>query len=190
MRLAVILLATLIGQAPPRPLGGRPPGVASGPLEKSAYFVFIDREYIFTIEVVKPGVPILNFVCMGDKESNLLAKDVTVALENRKVAGRIFLVDTGDPKQPLATPTMRIRPRSSFGTRVDGDFGDAKEFYGVTIRLGGEEFRLIPVSSLDFENLALKIGKLNLGSPDFSDDWRVLGIQVLGTRVPVRSKRY
>jgi hypothetical protein len=171
---------------PPRPLGEQTPKAGSQPLEKSGCFAFIDREYIFTLEVVKPGVPLLNFVCMGEKQSSLLAKEIRVALGSRRVPGKLFVVDTGDPKEPLVTPILRIKPRSSFGVRLDGEFGDAKEFYGVSVRLGSEDFRLVPLSSFDFENLALKINKLNLGSPDFSDDWRVLKIESLGTRVPAR----
>ena len=111
---------------------------------------------------------------------------VCTALENRKVTGKVFVVDTGDPKQPLVTPMLRIRPRSSFGVRLDGDFAGAKEFHGVTLRLGSEEFKLAPLGSFDFENLALKIGRLNLGSPDFTDDWRVLNLEALGTRIALR----
>ncbi len=181
-----MLAAAILAQAAPRPLGAQAPKAAGQPLEKSAYFAFIDREYIFTLEVVKPGVPIVNFVCMGDKQSSLLAKEIRITLENRKVVGKIFSVDTGDPKEPLITPLLRINPRSSFGVRLDGDFGDATEFYGVTVRLGSDDFKLVPLTSFDFENLALKINKLNLGSPDFDDDWRVLKIETLGTRVPAR----
>ena len=185
MFLLMLLLAHL-GQLPPRPLGGQAPRADSKPLEKSGYFAFVDREYVFTLEVVKPGVPILNFVCTGEKQSNLLAKEIRIALDNRKVPGRLFVVDTGDPKEPMVTPTIRIRPKSSFGMRLEGEFGNATEFYGVTLRLGTDDFKLVPLTSLDFENLALKINRLNLGSPDFSDDWRVLKIEALGTRVPVR----
>ncbi len=176
----------LLLQLPPRPLAGQVPKADGQRLEKSAYFAFIDREYIFTLELVKPGVPLVNFVCMGDKKSTLLAKEIRVGLENRKVPGRLFFVDTGDPKEPMKTPLLRINPRSSFGVRLDGDFGEAREVYSVNLRLGSDDFRLVPLSSLDFENLALKINKLNLGSPDFSDDWRVLKIEPLGTRVPAR----
>ncbi len=176
----------LLVQLPPRPLAGQAPKGDGQPLEKSAYFAFIDREYIFTLEMVKPGVPLVNFVCMGDKRSSLLAKEIRVGLDNRKVPGKLFFVDTGDPKEPMRTPLLRINPRSSFGVRLDGDFGNAKEFYSVALRLGSDDFRLVPLSSLDFENLALKINKLNLGSPDFSDDWRVLKIEPLGTRVSGR----
>ena len=50
----------------------------------------------------------------------------------------------------------------------------------------GEDFKLVPLTSFEFENLALKINRLNLGSPDFSDDWRVLKLDTLGARVPAR----
>jgi hypothetical protein len=186
MGFTVMLIVALLAQLPPKPLGGQVPKTDSRSLEKSAYFAFVDREYIFTIEVVKPGVPLLNFVCIGEKQSSLLAKEIRITLENRKVSGKLFVIDTGDPKQPVITPIMRIRPRSSFGVRLDGEFGEAGEFYGVTVRLGTEDFKLVPLTSLDFENLALKINKLNLGSPDFSDDWRVLKIEILGTRVPAK----
>ena len=46
------------------------------PLEKSAYFAYVDREFIFTVEVVKPGIPILNFVSMVDREEKLRPKNI------------------------------------------------------------------------------------------------------------------
>jgi hypothetical protein len=77
-----------------------------------------------------------------------------------------------------------MRPRSSFGVRIQGDFGDARELWGVTIRVGEEDFKLAPVSSLVFENLVLKVNKINLASPDFRDDWQALKLEVIGMRGP------
>jgi hypothetical protein len=174
------LIAGLLGQAPLPQVSKEP----SQPLEKSAYFAFVDRDYIFTIEVVKPGVPLFNFVSMVDKESNLLAKQVRITLATRKVPARFFLVDTGDPKEPVIAPSVRMRPRSSFGVRIQGDFGDEKELWGISVRIGEEDFRMVPLTAFDFENLVLKVNRLNLGSPDFSDDWRVLKLDYLGSRIP------
>jgi hypothetical protein len=168
------------GQAPSPPPG--PPG----PLDRSGAFAFVDREYIFTLEMVKPGIPMLNFVSMSDKERVLSAKLVRITLESRKVPGKFFMVDTGNPKEPVIVPSVRVRPRSSFGVRLQGEFGEQREVAGVTIGIGEEDFRLVPLASLDFENLALKINRLNLGSPDFRDDWRVLKLEVMGERVPAR----
>lgn len=168
----------------PQAAGPAPDG--SRLLEKSAYFAFADRDYIFTIEIVKPGVPLLNFVSMTDEDIKLPAKNVRVNPGNRKIAGRLFTIETGDIRQPMSVASLTLHPRSSFGVRLDGDFGDAKEFIAVTIRLGAEELKLAPLTHFDFEGLVLKVNNINLNSPDFSDDWRVLKLQKLGSRTPAR----
>ncbi len=155
-------------------------------LEKSRYLAFVGRDFIFTLEMYKPGVPIFNFVSMVDTEYNLLAKEVRLTLESRKVPARFFIVDTGNPKEPVIIPSVRMRARSAFGVTLKGDFGEEKELAGVTVRVGDEDMKLVPLASFDFENLALKVNRLNLRSPDFSDDWRILKLETLGTRERAR----
>lgn len=180
----LLLWFSFAGQLTPQPAATAP---AENPSpEKSAYFAFADRDYIFTIEIVKPGVPLLNFVSMTDQDIRLAAKNVRMALENRKAAGRLFAVETGDFRQPMSVSSLAIHPRSSFGVRIDGDFGNAKEFYGVTIRLGTEELKLAALTSFAFESLVLKVNSINLGSPDFSEDWHVLKLEKLGSRSAAR----
>jgi len=156
------------------------------PLEKSAYFAFVDRDYIFTIEVVDPGVLLLNFVSMADVPMKLVARDIRIGLQNRKTAAKLLSVETGDFNQPMRVGWLNILPRSSFGLRLTGDFGDVKEIYSATVRLGDEDLTLAPLTSFDFEFLAARINRINLGSPDFSEDWRVLQFQKLGSRSTVR----
>jgi hypothetical protein len=158
------------------------------PLEKSSYFAFVDRDYIFTIEVVKPGIPLLNFVSMSDEESRINAKDIRLALANRKVAAKLLSIETGEFQRPMSVASLTIHPRSSFGVRIDGDFGDARQLYGATIRLGDEDLQLAPLSSFDFEVLVAKVNRLNLGSPDFSEDLRVLKLEPLGSRSATRRR--
>jgi len=182
MQIMTFLWLILLSQVPQSGPTGQTKSTGTGDLEKSAYFAFVDRDYIFTIEVVAPGVPLLNFVSMTDDSKPLSAKQVRLALENRKVPAKSFLMDTGDPKEPVRMPSLPMRPRSSFGVRVQGDFGDATELMGVTIQVGAEDFKLVPLTSLAFENLVLKVNRINLGSPDFRDDWQVLKLEVMGTR--------
>jgi len=176
----------LLPQTAPRLSRSSPTG--KEPLEKSAYFVFVDRDYIFTIEVVKPGIPLLNFVSMSNEEARIYAKDIRLDLGNRKAIAKLLAIETGQFQQPMNLASIAVHAKSSFGVRLDGDFGDAKEIYGATIRFGAEDLQLVPLSNFDFENLVLKINRLNLGSPDFSDDWRVLKLETLGSRTPVRKR--
>jgi hypothetical protein len=174
IRFPILLLLAFPAQTPP----------ATQPLEKSAYFAFVDREYIFTIELVRPGVPVLNFVSMADQENSIAAKNVRLSLENRKVAAKSFTIETGD--QPIPVFSTAVHPRSSFGLRINGDFGKVQDLFGATIQMGNEDFKLVPLKSFDFEALAIKVNRINLGSPNFSDDWRVLRLEPIGTRSPAR----
>ncbi len=183
-----VLLILAAFQATPEtpPRGATGP---SGPSGKSAFFAFVDREFIFTVEMVSAGVPLFNFVSMSDKEFSLNAAEVRLTLENRKAPGKFFVIDTGDPKEPVITPSLRMRSRSAFGFRLQGEFDNAREVIGATVRVGDEDFNLVPLTSFDFENLALKVNRLNLGSPDFRDDWRVLKLEAMGSREPVKRRR-
>jgi hypothetical protein len=161
---------------------------AQSELETSAYFAFVDRDYIFTVEVVDPGVLLFNFVSMTSEEKSAAAKQIRVRLANRTVIPNFFLIDTGDPKQPISAPSVNMRPRSSFGARIRGDFGDARELNGVSIRVGEEEFKLQALGSIAFENLVIKVNRINLGSPNFREDWEVLKLELLGRRDPASRK--
>ncbi len=86
--LSLLLWFSFIGQLPADISSTVPPG--NRPLEKSAWFAFVDRDYIFTVEIVKPGVPLLNFVSMTDEDAKLQAKNVRFTLENRKAAAKAF----------------------------------------------------------------------------------------------------
>ena len=152
------------------------------PLEKSAYFAYVDREFIFTVEVVRPGVPIFNFVSLVDREEKLQAKNIRLELGNRQAVVETFHIEAARNQQPLIVITRRMLPRSSFGFRLEGNFEKARELYGVEISLDKEQFKLAPLSKFDFETLVLKVNRLNLGSPDFADDFRVLKLDFLGSR--------
>jgi len=179
--LAAGLLQTLSATAQ------QPQAVAERP-GQSGCLAFVDREFIFTLEFVSPGVPLFNFVSLVEEEHNLLARDIRLTFETRKIPGKYFLVDTADPKEPVIVPSVRMKPKSSFGVRLQGEFGEIGEIPGATVQVGNEDFRLVPLTSFEFENLAMKVNRLNLGSPDLRDDWRVLKLEMLGTREPLRRR--
>jgi len=179
----MILLCLLLGFSLALQMPAKQPATAeSAPPEKSSFFAFVDHDYIFTLEVVKPGVPLLNFVSMADEDISLQAKNVRLDLGNRKAPAKLFAVETGDYKQPMVFYSIVIHPRSSFGVRLDGDFANVRDLYGVAIRLGDEDLKFAPLKSFAFEALVLKVNGINLGSPDFSEDWRVLRLEAMGSR--------
>jgi len=184
MRFQAVLLSAMLLLSPLKAVGVQTEEEPE--LEKSAYFAYVDREFVFTIEVVKPGIPLLNFVSMVDRKEKLEARNVRLSMGNRMAAVEIFHVEAGRNQQPFKVISMSINPRSSFGFRLEGNFGDATELYGAEITIGREKFKLVPLSKFDFETLVLKVNKLNLGSPDFSQDFRVLKLNFMGSRTTRR----
>ncbi len=188
MMIVIIALSVLasaqVRVVPPPPA----PKVESKSLEKSPYFAFVDRDFIFTVEVVSDGVPLFNFISMSDDEQSLPAKQVFLRFDTRTVPGKFFLIDTGNPQEPVVVPSLKVRPRSSFGVRLRGEYGEERELHGAVIQMGSDEFRLVPLTSFGFENLVLKVNRLNLGSPNFRDDWRVLKLETMGSRNRLRRR--
>jgi hypothetical protein len=156
-------------------------------IEKSSYVAYVDREYIFTIEMISPGVPLFNFISMTNEENSIPAKNIRLTLENRKAIVKFFTIDTGT-RDPMSVFSIAVHPRSSFGFRLNGEFGNIQELFGATVQMGAENFKLVPLKSFDFETLAAKINRINLGSPNFSDDWRVLKLEPMGTRSRARKE--
>ena len=74
MQLAAFFLLILMGQGTPAGTTAKTQGATPKSLEKSSYFAFVDRDYIFTLKVVAPKVPLLNFVSMIDEAKTLPAK--------------------------------------------------------------------------------------------------------------------
>lgn len=163
-----------------------PPAAARMPPAPSAYYAYADRDFIFTLEMVKPGVPLFNFVSMARRDIKLPAKNIRLVLGNRTAAGKAFAVEAGSFQRPMVVLSLTMHPRSSFGVRLEGDFGDAGEMHGAVIRAEDEEFQMVPLESFDFESLVLKVNRLNLNSPDFSQDWDTLQLKRLGTRKMAR----
>ena len=186
MRFATYFVIILLFQAPPRLTK---PTQETEPLSKSAYFAFVDRDLIFTLEVIKEGVPILNFVSMTDEQHVLYAKLIRLRMENRNIPSQFLMIDTSNPREPILVPSIKIKPRSSFGSRLKGKFADMGELEGVTIGLEREDLTLDPLSSFEFESLATKVNRINLDSPNFRDDWRVLKLERMGSRKIIRRRR-
>jgi hypothetical protein len=150
--------------------------------ESSPFFAYVGRDFIFTIEVVEPGTPLLNFVSITDREEKLQAKDIRLSMGNRQVNATLFFIEADRYQDPLAVSSIRMNPRSSFGFRLEANLQKATELFGVEITVGNAKFELAALTKFDFETLVRKVNRINLGSPDFRDDYRVLDIELLGKR--------
>jgi hypothetical protein len=159
------------------PLGA---GIEGQPSRR--HFIFLDQEIILTLELVRPGVPIFNFVNLGNGSFLLQASNVRIISGIKLYRPNLFDIDTSTRNDPLRVSAIKVHPHSSFGLTLKGNIEAITEIDRVTIELGPDRFELQSISTQDFEALSAKISKLSLISPDIRDDFRVLEIKSLGSR--------
>ncbi len=150
-------------------------------------FVFIDTQYIWTLEIAETPygrpVPILNIVTLDRGEWDFRPVQVTLVNESGRIADvKKFSINTGVEGEPYLTNYLKVLGNNFIGVDLIGDFGDFHRLSEVRIELGKDLFKLTPVHPAAYEALAAKIDQVNLASPDIREDFKVLGINLLGER--------
>lgn len=158
----------------------------------SPYFVYIDTNFIWTLEIVPDPydrpIPILNIITLDRGEWDFKPVQVSLVNADGQTADvKRFSINTGVEGEPYITNYLKVLGNSFIGVDLVGKFEDFRQLSEVRIELGENLFRLEPVRPLVFESLVSKIGAINVESPDIRDDFRVLGIRSFGTRERIDS---
>ena len=179
--LSPLLLAAALLTLPTRAQTIKPQAV-----ESSKCHVHVGYEFIWTFEVVN-GTPVVNVITFTEGEWMLRPEQIVVGgTDPRRRGARIrrFSIDTGVQGDPFNITFLRVHGNSFFGFDLLGDFSKYQEPAHVAVDLGNYRYELQPVDCLDFEMLVAKISQVNFNSPDVRDDYRVLGIMLIGRRSP------
>lgn len=160
---------------------------AQQPSEGSDCHVFIDYQFIWTLEVVQGTsgrpVPILNIITFPEGQWDLRPTDIHIFNARRQEAEiEKFSIDTGVPDDPYYLQYLKVHGDSFIGMDLIGDFEGFEAPTKVTIQLGDNNFVLEPMDRLQFESLAQQIDKINYDSPDIRQDYEVLQIPLKGRR--------
>lgn len=150
-------------------------------------FVFIDAQFIWTLEVAETPdgrpVPILNIVTMDRGEWDFRPAQVSLVNGDGRIADiKRFSINTGVDGEPYLTNYLKVLGNNFIGVDLTGDFEEFRRLKEVRIELGKNLFRLTPVHPVAYESLAMKINQINVASPDIREDFKVLGINLLGER--------
>ena len=153
----------------------------------STCFVFVDTQYIWTLEVVltpdnKP-VPILNIITLtrGEWDFRPIQVDL-VNMEGRIADIKRFSMNTGVEGEPYLTNYLNVLGNSFIGVDLVGEFEEFRQLSEVRIKLGTNLFKLTPVQPAAFESLVTRIDQVNVDSPDIREDFREAGISPTGGR--------
>jgi hypothetical protein len=160
---------------------------APGPPRVSACHVFIDHQFIWTLEVVKSASgapsPILNIITFLEGQWDLRPKDIhLINGAGREAEVEKFSIDTGVVEDPYLLRYLKVHGDSFIGLDLLGDFRGFETLAEVSIDLGDSRFILEPVDCLEFENVVHQINQINYDTPDIRQDYEVLRIELKGRR--------
>lgn len=155
------------------------------PTQPSGCHIFIDDQFIWTVEIVqspdKRTVPLLNVITLSNGKWDFRPRHVHIFdQEGREAQVEKFSIDTGS--EPYVTEYLKVLGNSFIGIDLLGRF---EQFGGpsrIVIDLGDHRFELLALECGQFNVVADKINQINFDSPDIYEDYEVLGIEFLGKR--------
>jgi TonB family protein len=139
-----------------------PNGAAANPKT----FAFVNQSYVITAEVASEHSFILNFINLSDfvivaQPNEFIYKGIS----GRFYIGQVFergIKDTKGETQKYSASIL-LKGHSFAGLTVVGAFHEMDEIVELSIRIGAKRFYLRPLEKGAFEQLATKIGELDLG---------------------------
>jgi hypothetical protein len=155
--------------------------------EKSRCHVFIDYQFIWTLEMVQgeseAAIPVVNIVTFTKGQWDLRPEQVHLFADRRREAKiKRFSIDTGVAGEPYVVQYMKVLGESFIGIDLIGEFQGFEELSKVYFDLGDNRFLLEPIDCFQYETLVGKINQVNFDSPDLRQDYSVLKVSLYGKR--------
>ena len=154
--------------------------------EPSLCHAFVDYDFVWTLEVVRQRAsvtPILNAIAFASGEWEVQPSQIKIT-DDKGATLKVedFSFDSGDPNSPYLNPYFKLRGGEFIGMDLIGDFATVDALSRVEIDAGRDRFILEPIDCNAFEDLADKIGQLEIGTGDQVATFQMLNIPLIGTR--------
>jgi TonB family protein len=151
--------------------------------KSSPTYAYVGPQYIITAEVASSRSFILNFINLSDfvivaQPAEFIYKGAS----GRFYIGQVFEQEHKDTRgEPLKyTASVLLKGRSFTGLTLLGAFREMDQIEELSIRIGAKRFYLQPMEKAQFDQLAAKIGELDLKSPDMRAALQEANIPAVG----------
>jgi hypothetical protein len=147
-------------------------------------FAFVNKQYIITAEVGNAHTFILNFINMSDYVIVIQPREfIYKSGSGHFYIGQVFESEHKDTRGEVQkyTASYLLRDHSFVGLTVVGSYHEQDQIDELSVRLGPKRYYLQPMEKGSFEQLAAKIGDLDLKN---SSAWEALAnanISEMGT---------
>ncbi len=148
------------------------------------YFVFANPSYVITAEAASEHSFIVNFINLSDfvivtQPNEFIYK----AASGRFYIGQIYEQERKDSRSESQrySASVLLKGHSFLGLTIVGAFREQDQIDQLSVRIGAKRFYLQPMEKAFFDQLALKIGELDLQNESEAAAIQQAGISEIGT---------
>lgn len=158
------------------------PSMAASAGQKA--FAFVNSQYAITAEIASEHKFVVNFINFSDFVVVIQPNELIYRGDSgRFYIGQVFELETKDARgeSQKYSASYLMKGRAFAGLSIIGAFREQDQIAELSIRIGAKRFYLRPMESTAFEQLAEKIGNLDLENPNSAASLEEANIPELGT---------
>lgn len=159
-------------------------GAPSAALAGARTFAYVSKNYIITAEAAGAHEFVVNCINLSDYVVVIQPSEfIYRASSGRHYIGQVFrseLMDARGERQRY-TASFLLKARTFAGLTIVGVFQEQDRIEAMSLRIGAKRFFLQPMEPSAFEQLAKKIGDLDLDSADSAGMLAAANIAEMGT---------
>jgi TonB family protein len=131
-------------------------------------FAYVSRQHVITAEVASEHSFVVNFINLSDfviviQPNEFIYRGASGRFYTGQVYEREIKNNKGESQKYSAT--MLLKGHSFTGLNIVGAFHEQDSIAEMSVRIGAKRYYLQPVEKILFEQLAAKIGELDLSNP-------------------------
>ena len=131
-------------------------------------FAFVNTRYVITAEVASEHSFVVNFINLSDFVIVIQPNEfIYKGASGRFYIGQVYEREIKDPRGDTQkySASVLLKGHSFTGLTIVGSFHEQDEIAELSVRIGAKRFYLMPLEKVVFEQLAAKVGELDLTNP-------------------------
>jgi TonB family protein len=132
-------------------------------------WAYVGPQYIITTEIAGPYSFVVNFINLTDFVIVVQPNEfIYRGSSGRYYIGQVFDLESKDNRGETYkySASILLKGHSFTGLNILGAFHEQDQIQELSVRIGAKRYYLAPLEKVEFEQLANRIGELNLENPN------------------------
>ena len=147
-------------------------------------FAYLNHRYAITAEIASEHKFVLNFINLSDFVIVIQPSEfIYRGASGRFYVGQVFEMESKNQRGETQkySASYLLKGHSFIGFAIIGAFHELDQIEDISVRIGARRYYLQPVESSQFEQLAVKLGNLDLENPSSAAALEEANISEIGS---------